>query len=1491
LAESGGSNWEPHDTLEPITTWKAETGPVLETSFENSHIDVIVGCCRVSALIDTGATVSVVPVQLYNEWLRGEQQRYPQQGKHPGLLSSVHKSLMVPNGGSLHILGLWRAGVQIKDHIFMTDIQVVEGLEAGNLGKTPMVLGRDFLQTYGVHLDFENEKFIVTPHLDLYASETILIPGGQHQTITVQSLTPVYDGVTAVMEGAQGILGIGRNLELDVGEGAIRFQNRQAQTPVHNPHPHDVIIHAGEKVGKCQPVIGAGTEKKQNELWQMYIPSTYKCGDGQTCWTIQEDSQEERNLKENMQEREEVADTPKLDLTQSQLTPDQKLQVIELVNEYRDVFVGPDGKIGRTNYIQHHIRIEPGTKPIVSRPYKVNYKNREVIAEQVSDMLEKNIIQPSASPWSAPVVLVPKPDGSLRFCVDYRRLNNVTVLEQFPLPDMRQSLEIFGSKRATLFSTLDLKSAYWQVEMCPDSAEKTAFITPEGLWQFRVLPFGLCGAPMTFSRLMSEVLKGLLWHKCLVYLDDIIVWSKDFPEHLEIMREVFERLRKAGLKLAVNKCFIGRKEVKYLGHYVSADGVRVDPKKISAVKDYPIPATVTQVRAFLGLAGYYRRFCKGFSEIARPLHYLTKQDVPFEWKDEQQQAFDTLKKMLTSAPLLAYPRADLPYILYTDASREAVGYVLSQEQEGVERVICYGGKSLSPCESNYSITELEFLAVSYAVEDCDDYLRYAKFTIVTDHASLSGYIQKTEPKGKMARRRQALLEYNFTIRYRPGRVHNNADACSRRKYPEVGVGLDPQRPLLFSTGVDEEEELETTRVPKFDEFGEYCGTLGFTKQDNLNFGILQKQDPLLKPYYLYHEGNTQDCSEEVWRSRDEYVIQDGVLFHIWVQKGKGPSKERTVLQVVVPREHRANVLKQYHDSPMGGHKQVQNTYTSIREKYYWPGMFKEISNWVKSCEGCARADRSKQRRNTPLQRVRVAGPFQQIHVDILGPLTEAENGCKYVLTMVDQFTRWVELIPLTNQKAHVVAHTIFDEWFCRYGCPSIMVSDRGKNFLSILVKHISAICHVKRIKTSSFHPSANGINERRNKVIIDILRRLLVDQPHLWNRYIASVAYVVRTMTCSSTNMSPFELTFGRKPVMPIDLDMPVPDNTAKKVMEQIQILQRKAEYLQEIARETEQIMKERYKAQFDKGTKPESYLPGDKCWVYTPSTAQKLKAGRKLVSCWIGPYRVASVKGPVNVTLRRCSDNLPIQQHIHVNRLKPYTARTCRPDPPPLEVISDIEKGKALTPGEIEPMDLVDDEESGISTPSKTEVTIQPDQVNKGTNNQRIKLNDPEPVEPEYYEVEAVLDKKIREGKEPLYLIKWKNYPKSQSTWEPLSNLNAALQEYLLKQGTTLVSRESSSEKREEIISKLNSRDAEAQDTDEYFNKDDEQEQIGESIGQDQGVEPIAAIVEEINEDTNLETIMQEQVVETQEEQEEEEEEAYVPIAWRTRSRTKKGN
>ena len=356
-------------------------------------------------------------------------------------------------------------------------------------------------------------------------------------------------------------------------------------------------------------------------------------------------------------------DTVPVDFSKSVLTPEEQARLRCLLNEYRDIFAVQPDDLGRTNIVQHHI--ETGNHPpIRSRPYRVPHAQREVIDKHIDDMLHRNVIQPSASPWASPVDLVPKPDGSSRFCVDFRKLNKITKKDSYPLPLISESLEALGG--ASFFSSLDMISGYWQVEMNSSSKEKTAFVTHSGLYEFTTMPFGLCNAPGTFQRLMECVLRGLTWQIALIYLDDVLVYSRTFDDHLQHLRLVFDRFRTAGLKLKPSKCHFGQKQVNYLGHVITRDGIQPDPEKIKVVQEYPVPRTVKDVRAFMGLTNYYRKFVKDFAHIASPLHDLTKKGAAFLWTEECQTAFETLKQALTEAPILTYPDFTQPFQLATE---------------------------------------------------------------------------------------------------------------------------------------------------------------------------------------------------------------------------------------------------------------------------------------------------------------------------------------------------------------------------------------------------------------------------------------------------------------------------------------------------------------------------------------------------------------------------------------------------------------------------------------------------------------------------------------------------------------------------------------------------------------------------------------------------------------------------------------------------------
>jgi hypothetical protein len=469
------------------------------------------------------------------------------------------------------------------------------------------------------------------------------------------------------------------------------------------------------------------------------------------------------------------------------LTLDQSEAVKTLLREYGDIFSKDDSDLGRTGLVRHEISTGEA-KPIKQPPRRLPIHQRSEAEQQIKDMLERRVIEESNSPWSSPIVLVKKKDGSTRFCVDYRRLNEVTHKDAYPLPKIDESLD--GLSGSQWFSTLDLAAGYWQVEVDPNDRPKTAFTTGTGLFQFRVMPFGLCNAPSTFERLMENVLKGLQWDTCLIYLDDLIIHSVTFDNQICRLREVFDRLRMANLILKPKKCNLFCSEVSYLGHVVSNKGIHTDPTKIEAVKEWPVPNNLKEVRSFVGLCSYYRRFIKNFSKIARPLHKLTEVNQVFTWSQECMDSFCSLQHSLISAPILAYPNPVSRYILDTDASDFGIGAVLSQVQDGQERVIAYASKSLSRSERRYCVTRKELLAIVKFVKHFKHYLYGQRFLVRTDHGALRWLFNFKSPEGQVARWLETLSSFDFEIEHRAGRSHSNADGLSRRPCRQCGDGVE-----------------------------------------------------------------------------------------------------------------------------------------------------------------------------------------------------------------------------------------------------------------------------------------------------------------------------------------------------------------------------------------------------------------------------------------------------------------------------------------------------------------------------------------------------------------------------------------------------------------------------------------------------------------------------------------------------------------------------
>jgi hypothetical protein len=669
---------------------------------------------------------------------------------------------------------------------------------------------------------------------------------------------------------------------------------------------------------------------------------------------------------------------------------------------------------------------------------------KEAIKNEIDRLLKLKRIQPSTSNWSAPVIMVKKKDGSLRMCVDYRKLNSVTMRDVYPLPNVDDILESMNG--SVFFSGLDELSGYWQVEMDDTSKAKTAFITPAGLFEWNVMPFGLTNAPATFQRAMDLILAGLKWNICHVYLDDIIIFSSTFEDHLVRLEHVFSALVTSGVKLSLAKCHFCNDELPVLGHVVSKYGISMDPAKVKAITQYPVPTDITTLRRFLGLANYYRRYIKDYSLIAAPLLELLKQNVAFAWNNITQHAFDKLKEYLVSAPILGYPNFKVPFKLTCDASDFGISAILSQDFNDHEVVISYASRSLTPAERNYSTTERECLAVVWGVEHFRHYLMGTQFTIYTDHIALQ-WLQNTKTSSKrLLRWSLKLSEYNYTITYRAGKAIPHADALSR-----IPISFVDAAEQTFLDSIIEEQKrdrsLDSLRVSAVQE-----DQVDFSKGDSV------------------------------------FVLVEGVLYRYWKPSNK--KRRQTVqVQLVIPKAFRSQLLWNYHDSKLAGHLGVDKTIDRLRSHCYWPGMVKDIRYWIARCDTCARSKGKPSQSVGALQSIPTPNePWEMVGIDIIGPFKPSSNQNKYIVIFTDYLTRWAEAFAIRSHDAVTISRLFVDNIICRFGTPGKLLSDCGKEFLSDMVAGICDLLQISKINTSPYHPQTNGLTEKTNRTLVDILR-------------------------------------------------------------------------------------------------------------------------------------------------------------------------------------------------------------------------------------------------------------------------------------------------------------------------------------------------------------------------------------------------------------------
>ena len=881
----------------------------------------------------------------------------------------------------------------------------------------------------------------------------------------------------------------------------------------------------------------------------------------------------------------------------------------EMLKRNAKVFSKDDMDMGRTNLVKHHIKL---TDPV---PFKEAYRRippqmYDEVKAHIQEMLDLGAIRPSNSPWASAIVLVRKKDGRLRFCIDLRKLNNRTVKDAYSLPRIESILDSLGG--AQIFSTLDLKAGYWQVEMAEECKAYTAFTCgPLGFYECDTMPFGATNAPATFQRLMHDCLGELNMNWCIVYLDDIIIFSDTKEEHLKRLEAVFQKLCAAGLKLKPSKCFFFKEEIEYLGHVVSGKGISTNPKKIEAVSKWPTPKTVYDVRSFLGFVGYYRRFIKNFSRITKPIREVitglenqskrAAKKTYIEWTDAADTAFEHLKAMCVSTPILAYPNYQLPFTLHTDSSTDGLGAVLYQKQDGKMRVIAYASRSVSKAEANYPAHKLEFLALKWAVcEKFHEYLYGSKpFEVFTDNNPLTYVLTSAKLDACGQRWVAKLANYNFSIKYRCGVSNTEADALSRIKWPEalsenvdidnggmethvinaILAGAVTKSSLIESVSCD--AEIIPTELDK--NTGNLSG-INWSKEQRLdpNLGVIIRLIESKQLTKRKLQGKDSSEVKSFLRNRKSLKLVKDVLYR--KSYSDNSTSKKTLWQLIVPKLFRERALLGCHDDV--GHQGILRTLSLLRERFYWPGMQEEATQHVLKCSRCLRRKTPPQ--VAPLQPILVTQPLELVHMDYLS-LEPSKGNIENVLVITDHFTRYALAYPSKTQTAQATARILWDNFICHYGFPEKFISDQGRNFESDLIKELCKIAGVKKVHTTPYHPQGNGQCERFNSTLCNMLGTLSEEEKSDWKSYLGCMTHAYNCTKHASTTYSPYYLMFGRHPRLPIDVEFGLnkpncSDNSSKS--RYIQKLRRRLNYAFQKASKYSDQQASKYKHSYDKSVK-----------------------------------------------------------------------------------------------------------------------------------------------------------------------------------------------------------------------------------------------------------------------------------------------------------------
>ena len=1204
----------------------------------------------VSILIDSGSSRSLLSREVY--------ERLPKEVK-PQLRETVH-CVKLADGSTQNCYGTVRIPV-----VIVGDITVIEFV-VGDFSDMA-ILGMVDLQQLGFRLDFQSltlwkgglnipvvdvrhnplsRKVIVGESLVLPARKECIIKG--HIMNRGQQESDIFKG-TFMLENVQSLM---REPGLVVGRTVHCTTDNWIPVVMYNPQDNPVVVTPKTVIGLLVPVevsvsnkdtLESSTEPdihlRKTELLEMEIPDFLR----------------------DVYERGKV-----------HLDNNQSLEFKRCLYSYKDIFSQNDEDIGHTSLVEH--TIDTGeAEPIRVPPRRLGPEQRKAADELIKGLLDRKLIEPSQSPWAAPIVMVKKKDGSFRLCLDYRvTVNRVSKLDGYPIPRIDSSLDCLAN--AKFFCSTDLSSGYWQIPMAARDKEKTAFCHQNGpsggLYHWNVLPFGLNSAPATFQRMMDHMLSDLRYKSLLIYLDDICLFGVTFEQTLARLCEYFDRLRSANLKLKPSKCDFFQKEIKFLGHRVSEVGISTDPQKVEAVKDWPTPKTARQVKSFLGLASYYRRFINSFSTLAKPLTELTSCKRKFKWTEDCENSFQKLKECLISAPILGYPQEEGEFIVDTDASDVAVGGVLSQvqrQEDGteLEKVIAYGSRTLSPQEVNYCVTRRELLAIVHHLKLWKCYLLGRHFRVRTDHSSLKYLHRFKEPEGQLARWLDFLQTFDFEIVHRAGVAHGNADGLSRTEVCKkkscycrdlTEFSYDP--PVVIETKVDKVDRM--VQVDLDNEVVVRTTQVEFDWSP-LEMSEAQKNDAEIDPVYQVvnvnsqvewkNVSNTSVGTKLLLMERDRLVVREGLLYRKWEHNlGKG-----YWYQLVLPSPYREKALRLLHDNVTSGHLGVRKTYLKVRARFYWPSMREFIRRWVVTCDVCQQRKGPTKKPKGKMQEYLVGTPNERIAMDVMGPFSVTDNNNRWLLVIGDLFTRYSMAIPTPNLTAPTIAEAVVVNWVSLFGVPLEIHTDRAAYFEGSVFHDMCRLLGIHKTRTTAFRPQSDGFIERLNQTLNNMLNCVIQDNPFSWDILVKMCVLAYNSSAQESVGESPAMLMFGRELRLPIDVISPAVGDTGKyrNSSDYAQQLKVRLEQVFESARHCMKKATLKQQRCYNNRLKQNVFVPGSLVYLFN---VVKGKSPKENYLKWKGPYVVTKKYSEAVYQIRRNSKSKPLV--VNHDKLKPAHPR-----------------------------------------------------------------------------------------------------------------------------------------------------------------------------------------------------------------------------------------